>query len=286
VRDILLAGHYYPEVGRAMEDDFADLLDRLGYSVLRKRDLRLNLDIIATFDGRPVKPSFSNECILLKPPFAPQGVTAFSLKRGDFTDPDIDELIDKAKKAKTTDDDTLKSVTGAVIVTNYTKTEGELDKLLSKGVYCWDGRRLIFYAAKARTVAELWSRGPVKEAAVEGSTNCTYLVEKETLPRALLTNIAVFIDDHNQKLMIAFEQAKSILSNIYHRSIKPIVESSQMDVQAVVKIHVLGIAEAELIGKAYNEYAQDLQLHPQVTFSAGPKVFQYASAPWTAVIQL
>jgi hypothetical protein len=281
-----LAGHFYPEVGRAMEDDFADLLDRLGYSVLRKRDVKLNIDIVANFGGKPVKPSFPNECILLKPPFAPQGVTAFSLKRGDFTETDVKELIDKTKKAKGTDDETLRSITGAVIVTNYTKTEGELDKLVSKGVHCWDGRRLIFYAAKARTVSELAFKGPVREVAIESFSNSTYIIQKETLPGAILTNIAVFIDDHNQKLMVGYEHVKNVLSYIYDHSLKPIVESSQLDVQAVVKIHVLGIAETELVGKAYNEYAQNTPTHPQVTFSAEPKVFQYGSAPWTAVIQL
>jgi hypothetical protein len=281
-----LAGHFYPEVGRGMEDEFADLLDRLGYSVLRKRDVKLNIDIVANFNGKPVKPPFLNECILLKPPFAPQGVTAFSLKRGDFKETDVDELIDKTRKAKDTDDDTLKLITGGVIVTNYTKTEPELERLKNKGIYCWDGRRLIFYAAKARTVSELWFKGPVKEVVIEKLSNSTYIIQKETLPGAILTNIAVFIDDHDQKLMVAYEHTKNVLSNIYDRSLKPIVDSSQLDVQAVVKMHVLGIAETELIRKSYNEYAQDIQKHPHVTFSAEPKVFQYASAPWTAVIQL
>ena len=281
-----LAGHFYPEVGRGMEDDFADLLDRLGYSVLRKRDVKLNIDIVANFDGKPVKPSLPNYCMLLKPPFAPQGVTAFSLKRGDFKEDDVAELIDKMEKAKHSNDNTLKLITGGVIVTNYTKTEPELEKTKSKGIYCWDGRRLIFYAAKARTVSELWLKGPVKEVAAESLSNSTYIIQEETLPGAILTNIDIFIDDHDQKLMVTYEHTKNLLSNIYNQSLKPIVEITQLDVQAIVKMHVLGIAETELIGKAYNEYAQDTRAHPKVTFSAGPRVLQYASAPWTAVIQL
>jgi hypothetical protein len=269
-----------------MEDEFADLLDRLGYSVLRKRDVKLNLDIVAKFAGGPTKPEFPNECVLSKPSFAPKGTTAFSLKRGDFTNADVSELIDKAKRAKDTGDEVLKSIEGAVIVTNYIKTESELDRLLSQGVHCWDGRRLIFYAAKARTVADLAVRGPVKEIGIEAFNNATFIVQKETLPGAILTNVAVFIDDHDKKLMISYDHGKNILSYVYDHSLKPIVDSSQLDVQADFKIHVLGIAEKELVEKAYTEYAHDEHAHPQVFFSAVPKIFQYASAPWTVLLQL
>ena len=47
-------GHYPPEVSRAMEDDFAELLEKLGYRVRRKRDASSGLDIIAEFIGTPI----------------------------------------------------------------------------------------------------------------------------------------------------------------------------------------------------------------------------------------
>jgi hypothetical protein len=284
---IHLAGHFYPEVGRAMEDEFADLLDRLGYSVLRKRDIKSGLDIIANFVGEPAKPKFSNKCILRKPSFAPKNTTAFSLKREDFTEADVSELVEKTQKAKNSDDEVLKSIEGAIIVTNYTKTEDELDKLLSKSVYCWDGRRLIFYAAKARTISDLAFKGPVEEVVIESFGNATYIIQKETLPRAILTNVAVFIDDHNKKLMVSYDHIKNILTYVYDHSFKKIVESTQLDVQALFKIHVLGIAEKALVEKAYIDYAvKEESAHPQVVFSAVPTIFQYGSAPWTALLQL
>lgn len=281
-----LAGHFYPEVGRGMEDELSDLLDRLGFIVLRKRDVKLNLDIIAKFGGKPIKPIFDTECSLLKPFFCPNDNIAFSLKRGDFVKGDVDEVIEKVQKAKNESDEALKAVNGGVIVTNYTKTEDELDKTFKRGVYCWDGRRLIFYAAKARTVSDLWARGPLSEIKIDNIPNTTYLIQKETLHQAILTNISVFIDNHDKQFMVSYDEMCAILSFIYKTSLKPIVDSCQLDVQVVMRMHVLGIAEFELIGKAYREYAYDKINHPQVTLSANPKVFQYASAPWAALIEL
>jgi hypothetical protein len=150
-----LAGHLAPEIGRAMEDEFAVLIERLGYRVLRKRDVKSSIDIIANFHGEPIYPKPTNRCHLLKPLFAPQGTTAFSLKRGDFSKSDVEELLRNKEKARKLDDKVLNALEGTVMVTNYTKTESELDSLLSENVYCWEGRRLIFYAAKARSAFDL-----------------------------------------------------------------------------------------------------------------------------------
>lgn len=282
-----LAGHFPGEVGRTMEDEFAGLLDRLGYEVLRKRDIKSGIDIIAKFTGEPAKPELPKKCTLLKPAFSPKGTTAFSLKRGDFVESDVDELIKKIQRARTLDDEIPKSIEGGIMVTNYTRTETELDKLHSKGVHCWDGRRLIFYAAKARTVSELAFKGPVREVAIESLNNASYIIQTETLPRAILANIAVLIDDHNKNLMVSYDHTKNILAFVYNKSLKPIVESSQLDVQALFKIHILGIAEKTLVEQAYADYAlKEESSHPQVVLSAVPTILQYGAAPWTALFQL
>ena len=285
-----MAGHFYPEVGRAMEEEFADLLDRIGYNVLRKRDPKSGIDIIAIFSGEPASPKLPNKCTLLKPSFAPNGLTGFSLKRGDFNEMDVNELLDKIKKARAFDDKTLdyKGLKGAIIVTNYIKTELELERLYSKGVYCWDGRRLIFYAAKARTIFEMAIKGPVKEVTVERISNASYLIGTRTLPdaNAISAEISVWIDDHSKDLIIGYDHTKNILSFIYEKSLKPIVDSSQLDVQATLKIHVLGIAEKALVKKAYSDYAVETSKHPNVFFSANPQIFEYGAAPWTTLIRL
>lgn len=284
-----MAGHFPPEVGRAMEDEFADLLDRIGYNVLRKRDPKSGIDVIAVFSGGPANPKLPNKCILLRPSFAPSGLTGFSLKRGDFNEGDVTELLKKIERARTFDDKTLnyKSLEGAVIVTNYIKTETELDKLYYRNVYCWDGRRLIFYAAKARTIFDMASKGPVKEVAIESVNNVSYLIGTRTLPNAILAEIAVWIDNHSKDLIIGYDHTKSILDFIYEKSLKPIAESSQLDIQALMKIHVLGIAEKTLVGNAYFDYAvKETSSHPNVFFSVNPQIFEYGAALWTTLIKL
>jgi hypothetical protein len=102
-----------------------------------------------------------------------------------------------------------------------------------------------------------------------------------------LANIAVFVDDHDRKLMVSFDHSENILTYIHQNSLKPIADSSQLDVQALFKIHVLGLADRELVREAYIDYARKQKSgHPQVVFSAVPTLFQYASAPWTAILQL
>ena len=269
-----------------MEDEFTVLIEKLGYRVLRKRDVKSGIDVIAKFDGEPINPKLPNPCILLRPLFAPEGISAFSLKRGDFRKSDVNELIKKVKKVTSSADEVLKSLQGAVIVTNYTKTETELDKLFLNNVYCWDGRRLIFYSAKAKSVFDLARRGPVKEYLIKDLGKVSYIIERETGQRAILTNIVILVDDHDKNLVVGYDYIKNILMHIYQNSLKPIVDSTDLDVQTMFKVHILGIAHKELVENAYFDYARDEKSHPKVVFSAPPTIFQYGAAPWTAILQL
>lgn len=285
-----LSGHFPPEVGRAMEDEFAILLERLGYRVHRKRDPKSGLDIIAEFHGEPINPQPPNVCKLLQPLFAPEGMTAFSLKRGNFRESDIEELLTKTEKARECrDDEVLRSIKGSVMVTNYTKTEDELDRLLSRNVYCWDSRRLIFYAAKARTCYDLASKGPVKEICIEEQAiKASYLREtgEKIGSGAIGVNLVVLIDDHNKNLLVSYDHIQTILKYIHEKSLKPIVQSTELDVQALFKIHVLGVADKELVESSYINFAREKELHPRVVLTAKPIVFQYGAAPWTALLKL
>lgn len=282
----LLSGHLPPEIGRAMENSFVSLLYRLGYTVDRERDVESGLDVIARFYGEPLNPRTPNPSKLLLPSFAPKGLTAFSLKRGDFGNKDVTELIEKVQGAKASSDRLLSSLESMVIATNFFKGEGEIDDALTKHVYCWDGRRLIFYSAKARTAQELGLRGSVEEVAIEGVSNSSYLIERETSIESkniILANVAIFVDDHTKELIISSDHTKRILEYIYEKSLKGIVESTHLDIQVPLEIHVLGIADENLVRCTYSEYAVESSRHPKVFFSAEPMVFQYGAAPWATL---
>lgn len=281
-----MSGHYSPETGRAMEDSFAELLERIGYRVFRKRDVESGLDIIAGFNGEPINLKSSGlECKLLRPAFSPIGLTAFSLKKGDFTPKDVDELVEKFQKAKNSTGDPLKTLEGMVIVTNYTKTEADIDHLLSEGVYYWDGKRLTFYSAKARAVQTLALGGPTQEIIIEGIPNSSYLIQTESSISSISANISVFVDTHDKNLMVSSDHAERVLTLIYEKSLRPIVDSTKLVVNVQTEIHVLGLADETLVSKTYNEYAGKFSSHPKVFFREKPIVFQYGSAPWAVLFR-
>jgi len=280
-----LSGHYPPETGRAMEDSFADLLERIGYRVQRKRDVESGLDIVATFKGEPINPKPSGLCKLLRPSFSPSGTTAFSLKKGDFTPKDVSELVEKFHKARKSESDPLKTLEGMVMVTNYTRTEADIDHLLSEHVYCWEGRRLTFYSAKARAVQNLGLAGPTQEILVEGVPSSSYLIQTESSKSAIVVNIAIFVDTHDKNLVVSSDHTDRLLKFIYGKSLKPIVDSTQLVVNVLSEIHVLGLADETLVSTAYNQYAEEFSCHPTVFFLEKPMVFQYGSAPWAVLFQ-
>jgi len=265
-----------------MENSFVILLYRLGYFVLAERDPESGLDVIAEFYGQPLNPRPRYLTKLLLPSFAPKGRTAFSLKRGDFGNSDVTELVEKVQKAKNSNNKLLSSLENMVIATNFFKVEGEIDDVLIKNVYCWDGRRLIFYSAKARTAQILGSRSQVEEIAIEGVSKSSYLIETETskeLNNTILANVAIFVDDHTKGLIISSDHTEKILEFIYAKSLKGIVESTHLEVQVTVEIHALGIGDENLVRSTYNEYSMEMRSR-KVFFSAEPMFFQYGAAPW------
>ena len=282
-----LLGHFAQEVGYAMEEEFTSLVEGLGYQVKRKRNPCPGIDLIADFRGKPI-PETPNVSILQRPLFSPDGVTAFSIKRGGFKPKDVNELLEDIKEARSSNDALLRSIIGGVIVTNHTKTEGEIDKLLEGGVYCWDVRRLIFYAIKARLVREHAKIRPLREILLPKEFKGSYLLETNgVLEGATLSvYVIVFVDDHH--IMLAHDHITDILTYIYKNSLDPIVRTTNFSVSAAVTIHVLGLANLQLAKRAYTDYAGSQSEHPRVSFlAASPfRVFQYGAAPWTPVLRL
>lgn len=279
-----MGGHFAPEVGRAMEDEFGVLLERLGYRIERKRDEKSGLDFIAHFNGEPINPTPPHECTLLRPSFSPDSSIAFSLKRGDFTEGDVEELLEKVRTAENFNEEIYRSIRGASIVTNYTKTEAQLDSLLARNVYCWDVRRLIFYAAKARSVSDLAFKGPLIEKLVDGLNRTSYLIQTQTGTGAMLANVVLLIDDHDKTFTMGHDHVESMLEIVYEKSLKPMVDANRLDVQVSFKFHILGIADKTVVENAYFDYARKVSDHPKVIFSGPPLIFQYGAAPWAALL--
>jgi len=267
-----------------MEDEFAALLEYLGFRVLRKRDPKSGLDIIAKFHGEPIPPT-QFRCNLQEPIFSPTGKIAYSLKRGDFTAADVRELLEKVQIARGfVDDDVLRDITGSVMVTNYSKTEDKVDELRTENVYCWDIRRLIFHSIKTRLCYELANKGPVFEHRYPDRIKGSYLQETDRrINGMILINICIFVDDHDKNTTIGYEETKYILESMYDISLKNIIESTQLDIQTNIQFHILGLADNDGMISAYLDYGSTQEAHPRMQLLPKPKIFEYGAAPWMAI---
>jgi hypothetical protein len=155
---------------------------------------------------------------------------------------------------------------------------------LAKNVYCWDGRRLIFYSAKARSAIELAFRGPLKEEVIEGFSRGSYLVQKQTGTGAMLANAVILIDNHDKNFTMGHDHVEHILKCIYEKSLKPMVDANRLFVQVTFKFHILGIADKTVVENAYFDYARKNSEHPMVVFSGPSVMFQYGAAPWATLL--
>jgi hypothetical protein len=271
-----------------MEDSFVSLLFRLGYTVYVKCDQKTGLDVVAKFYGEPIDPKPPNPCNLLPPFFAPSGIVAFSLKRSYFSKNDVNELIAKVYKARKLKDPVLSSIEGMVIATNFSLRESDVDSLLSQKVYCWDGRRLIFYSAKVQIIQDLASKGPVTETSISDLNQTSCLIEIETAEKirnTLLANVAVFVDDHSKDLTVGSQHMERILAFVYEKSLKQIAESTKFDVQVSLSVHALGIVNETIVRNAYKKYIMETASHPKVFFPAELVIFQYGAAPWSILFK-
>lgn len=279
-------GHFPAEIGRAMEDSFANLLFRLGYAVFVRCDQKTSLDVIAKFYGTPINPEPIYPCVLLPPFFAPKGMTAFSLKRSHFSQKDVSELIKNVAKAKQLNDKTY-SIDGMVIASNFSQKESDIDSLLSQNVFCWDGRRLIFYSAKVQTIQNLSVMGPITETAIDGIKNTSCMLEIETslkIKNSLIANAAVFIDDHDKNLTIGSQHIEKILDHIHKKQLE-LAERTNFDIQIFLTIHALGIANEVIVENSYKKYISEIPKSSKVFFPAEYTMFQYGAAPWSILLK-
>jgi hypothetical protein len=285
-----LCGHYYPEVGRAFEDGFVILLERLGYRVWRKRDTRTGLDVVATFNNYPLFPEGIEHysCRLELPIFSPSGVIAFSAKKGNFFPSDIEEI-----KEKIDNNDTVRinekdnSIETGVIVTNYSKTEDQIQDILNDhGIYCWDISRLMLYSNKARISYNFSRKSSLKEYLIEDKS-CSYLLCSTSINKGIMKiSIIIFVDEHIKTRSLGADHMDDIMNYIYNNSLKPILDVTPLDLEINNELHVLDIIDNDMIDKAYSNYAGNMERHPKATYIREFPIYSYIAAPWFVNLDL
>lgn len=278
-----LPGHFSQITGDSAEEDLYALARAIGFGLVRSRNPVPGIDFVADFNGRPTANS-----TLLRPFFSPTGLTAFSVKSGDFTPGDVQQLIDYVAQCQQSTDPTLQQVAGGVLVAGTNRTQGQLNDLLSRGVYCWDIKRLIFYSVKAKTVDLLSETGSVTEYPLGVGVKGGFVLAPLSMSGSIVeVDTHIFVDDHD--LVIQGDHVRSFLGQIAQSGLTPIVNSMHRDVNARVSLHAMGPIERQVADDAFRSFsAATAESNSRIHFPAGREfeMQSYATGPWTAIFRM
>lgn len=291
-------GHLPPFLGRIVEKDVKKLLELLGYSIIRENEIKPSIDKVIYFIGEP-KPVTKFPCSLLEPKYSLGGYLAVSIKKGNFTERDVDDLLQDIEEAQNSDDDTLKKIENGLIVTNYLKSPSEIDDVEEKGVKCWDLSRLFLYSSKGRNANHLSRKGSVRECSIEVDYNITYLrqLDLETLKteqeekqqNAIPVSIIVYIDEHKNEFIFSPDHYEGIIDQIYENELKNINENYDVNLNVQVELHVLNLINHDLVRKKHAEYTRKFlpltDRHIGTIFKADLPIFQYRISPWSILLE-
>lgn len=285
-----LAGHLGPLLGDTAEKDVRNLLEILGYSIIREPNITPNIDKIIKFIGKPKLPN-NIPCKIIKPLFSPEGIIAISIKKGAFGNSDVKDLLTDIMNAKKSDDETLKNINSGMILSNNTINPNQIDKILKNGIYCWDLTRLLFYASKCRCLKTLSYDGAIRENILKTKINATYIRQwkiSDLKDNTIEGIFKIFIDEYKDDFIYSRDHHEQILDIIFNEEIKPLVEERDLNVYAQFEIHVLNIANVELIKKTHidcsQKYIRDKMGEIKITFKADLPIYRYRTSPWSVLI--
>lgn len=276
-----LPGHFSQLLGDSAEEDFYALARAMGYEVIRRRNLSPGIDFVAKFSGTTV-----GNCELLRPQYSPNGLTAFSVKSGDASSSDADELVEYITRCQSSKEDILRQVTGGVLVVGATKTVEQINNLLARGVFCWDVKRLIFYSVKAKTANRLASTGRVVERQLKNGIKGGFMQAPQSLisNSVLRVEVHVFVDDHN--LSIQGDHMTQMLDQVYEDGLLPIIRAMRYDIELRISLHAMGFIQRPIVDQFYRDYSTKNRLGLVLPAGESLQMQSYATAPWTAVFRV
>jgi hypothetical protein len=275
-----MPGHFSQILGDKAEEDFYALARAIGYGIIRCRNPVPGIDFVAKFGGKTVE-----NCELLRPAHSPDGVTAFSVKSGDFSSSDVDGLLRYVDQCPQSDDPLLQQVKGAVLVTGAAKTLDQIRQLLSRGVFCWDIKRLIFYSVKAKTAARMSENGQVTELPLRFKGGFVFSLPRFESKSVMEAEVHVFLDDHD--LVVQGDHLSSILDEVYTVGLEPIIQSTRCCIRMKMTLHAMGPIQREVVDQAYLDFYSGEKHNGLLPPAVRELEMQsYAVAPWTAIFRV
>jgi hypothetical protein len=266
-----------------MEDEFENLLEKLAYRILKRRNISPPFDFICDFPRRPLDGSKGPS--LRIPWFSPAGRTAFSVKEGALRKKDVTELRNGCRSARHSRKALLKQISGGVLATNDVLPNSKIKKIRKLGVYCWDMRRLLFYSTKARIVSMIPAKGHGVEYRFDLFEEASCLLSPGAQDSSsVVLKGDILYDDHESDL--GSDDVSDILRQTYRIALSPVAKNSLYPVRAEISLHVLGMVNPHLARNAYDEFRRDETSHRGVALgdTSTFRVHQYRPAAWASLL--
>lgn len=287
-----MSGHLAPMIGSTAEDQIKILLELIGYQIIRENVIQPSIDKVINFVGDP-KPVTKFKCVLREPKFSPKGNIAVSIKRGNFKDSDVTDLLEDIEEAKSSSIDyLLQNINSGLLISNALKNPSDINRYKERGVICWDVSRLFLYASKAYTIKQLSQISPLKEENLDLTFSASYLRQWRLDPDKQNTingNFIVFIDEHDSNFIYSTDHNELVLKQIYEKEIKTMVEERDLNVYSKFEIHVLGKANENLVRTSYLDFSRMNTKKDQkeigATFMADLGIIQYSVSPWAVLLK-
>jgi len=185
-----------------------------------------------------------NSEIFIRSVYSPEGRVLVECKLGEVESADIEEAKNKLECLNRSAE--YEDVSGIIVATN-SKHEAEIED----NVFCWDEKKLFFYASKVFHLATLQKNASriVKEQRLEHYFYTSFITNYEIGSRTAILRVTVFHEDEERPLN------NSIITEISRKIGEKYLEMRDMfpDAQVQIDAHSLsGFTEDIRVNKAFS----------------------------------
>jgi len=218
-------------IGSEAETKAWKFLQNLGYKIEETNNEEYNIDCLAVF------PSDITSGRLIKPCYAPHGLTAFEVTEEPFRKKKVTDFRDKILRYN--NDNPSARIDGGVLFIDQRVSVNMMSFMKNEGIWGWGHSRQSLYKQKLRIFHE-WKDiyGSVSEILID--ENCSYLRCSTPPPTKFdkLLYFAIFLDDDFHKLSI--KKVKEILSKIGEKSLFPLIKIGISPINIHTEFHSVG----------------------------------------------
>jgi len=218
-------------IGSEAETKAWKFLQSLGYRIEETNNEQYDIDCLAVF------PSKTTSYELIKPRYAPDGLTAFEVTEESLRRKKVTDFRDKIGRYNA--ENPQEKITGGILLIDQNISPRMIEYMRNEGIWGWGRSRQRLYKEKWGTF-HAWEEklGVVSEIALDDT--CSYLRCSTPPPTSFdkLLYFAIFLDDDFHKMSI--RKIMEILSRIKEESISPLTRIGISPVNIHLEFHSVG----------------------------------------------